>query len=149
MNILRSLLRLFLGKRLPITAGELRVPGLAANITIRRDRHGIPMIEAQSEHDAIFAMGFCHAQDRAAQLEVLLRLGRGTICAMVGKKALQVDRISRRIGFFHAAQEQWANLSDANRTIVQSYTDGINVGYAHGLKYRPHEYVLLRTNPTP
>lgn len=149
MNILRSLLRLFLGKRLPITAGELRVPGLAANTTIRRDRHGIPMIEAQTERDAIYALGFCQAQDRAAQLEVLLRVGRGTISEMVGKKTLQVDRISRRIGFFHAAQEQWANMSDANRALVQAYTDGINAGYTHGLKYRPHEFVLLRADPTP
>jgi len=149
MNLLRSILRLVLGKRLPITTGELRVPGLAANATIRRDQHGIPMIEAQSERDAIFALGFCHAQDRAAQLEVLVRLGRGTISEMVGKKALQVDRISRRIGFFHAAQQQWNSLSEANRTVVQAYTDGINGGYSHGLKSRPHEFVLLRTNPTP
>ena len=65
MNILRSLLRLVLANAWPITAGELRVPGLDCRVTIRRDRHGIPMIEAQSERDAIFALGFCHAQDRA------------------------------------------------------------------------------------
>jgi penicillin amidase len=147
--ILRTLLRLALGKRLPVTSGELRVSGLESSVTIRRDRYSIPMIEAAKEQDAIFALGFCHAQDRAGQLEVLLRLGRGTISEMAGPKALAVDRICRRVGFRHAAEQQFAILTEPQRRIISAYTDGINAGYKHGLRSRPHEFVALRIDPTP
>ena len=70
MNLTRLLLRLALGRRLPITSGELRVRGPRAAITIRRDEHGVAHVEAENDHDALFAIGFCQGQDRAAQLEV-------------------------------------------------------------------------------
>jgi penicillin G amidase len=149
MPLLRTLLRLILGKRLPITSGDLRVTGLDGPVIIRRDRHGIPMIEASSEHDALFALGFCHAQDRAAQLEVLLRVGRGTVAELAGAQALAVDRISRRVGFRHAADQQWPAMSEKNRALLTAYTDGINAGYARGLPRRPHEFVAVRSTPTP
>jgi penicillin G amidase len=148
MPLLRTLLRLTLGKRLPVTTGELRVPGLGGPVTIRRDRYGIPMIEACAEPDALFALGFCHAQDRAIQLEVLLRVGRGMVAEMAGAQALAVDRVSRRVGFRYAADQQWLTLSEKNRSLLTAYTDGINAGYARGLRKRPHEFVALRTTPT-
>src|SRR5262249_5501117 len=103
MGLLRTLLRLLLGKRLAITSGELRVDGLEAPVILRRDRYGIPMIEAQSERDALFALGFCHGQDRPAQLEAVVRVVRGTVAELAGAQALAVDRISRRVGFRYAA----------------------------------------------
>ena len=96
MNLLRLALRVFLGKRLPVTQGEITVPGLDSPVSIRRDKHGIPLITAATDHDAWFALGFCHAQDRPAQLEILLRIGRGTLCELVGPMALPVDRLCRR-----------------------------------------------------
>jgi penicillin amidase len=149
MALLRTILRLTLGKRLPVTSGTLRVPGLAATVRIRRDQYGIPMIDAASEPDAFFALGFCHAQDRAGQLEVLVRLGRGTVSEIVGPKALAVDRICRRVGFRRAADEQWPTLADNGRAILSAYAAGINAGHAHGLPRRPHEFVVLRSKPTP
>jgi penicillin G amidase len=148
MALLRALLRLALGKRLPITAGDLRVGGLSAPVTIRRDGHGVPMIDAATEPDALFGLGFCHAQDRAGQLEVLVRLGRGTISEMAGPRTLAADRVMRRIGVRHAADQQWPALSDRARGLLSAYTAGINAGYAHGLARRPHEFVALRTTPT-
>lgn len=149
MNLVRTILRLALGKRLPITSGELRVSGLESSVIIRRDRCGIPMIEAASEPDALFALGFCHAQDRAGQLEVLLRLGRGTLSEIAGPKTLGADRICRRVGFRFAANQQWAILDESKRRILSAYTNGINAGYAHGLRRRPHEFVALGISPTP
>src|SRR5687768_14303184 len=91
----RTLLRPALGKPLPTPPGTLPVPGPSAPVTIRRDRHGIPMIDAANEPDAFFALGFCHAQDRAVQLEVLVRLGRGTVAELAGPRVLAVDRVTR------------------------------------------------------
>src|SRR6266487_3671372 len=99
MSLSRLLLRLAFGRRLPTTTGELRVRGPRAPITIRRDRYGVPHVDAESDHDASFAIGFCQGQDRAAQLEFLWRIGRGRLAEWVGAVGLGADRMSRRIGF--------------------------------------------------
>src|SRR6266566_2531781 len=112
MSLPRLLLRLALGRRLPITSGQLHVRGPSAPITIRRDKWGVPHVDAQTDADALFALGFCHGQDRAAQLEVLWRVGRGRLAEWVGEKGLPADRMSRRIGFRRSAEAQVPALSN-------------------------------------
>jgi penicillin amidase len=94
-----------MGRRLPRTGGTVAVAGLGVPAAIQRDAFGIPHIEAADDADAAFALGFCHAQDRAFQLETMLRAARGTVSALVGAEgsALAVDRVSRRFGFHRAA----------------------------------------------
>ncbi len=71
-----------LGKRPPWTEGRLDVPGINEPLTIRRDGWGVPHIDAATETDAWYGLGFCHGQDRAFQLETLLRVIRGTLSAL-------------------------------------------------------------------
>ncbi|MGH7171936.1 MAG: penicillin acylase family protein [Gemmataceae bacterium] len=149
MNLPRLLLRLLLGRRLPRTQGSLRVAGLKSRVRIHRDRWGIPHIEADSERDAAFAIGFCHGQDRAFQLELLLRAVRGTLSELVGRDALPIDRLSRRIGFHRAAAEQWPLLDAEIQAGIEAYAHGVAAAATQGLPKRPHEFVLLRSQPTP
>lgn len=149
MNLLRLVLRGLLGKRLPVVQGDCTVPGLNGPVTIRRDKHGIPLIEASTDHDAWFALGFCHAQDRPAQLEVLQRISRGTLSEIAGKAALPVDRLCRKVGFRHAALEQIGKVSAEGRLLLEAYTQGVNAGFSHGLATRPLEFVILKKSPSP
>jgi len=145
---MRALVRL-LGRRLPPTSGSLAVSGVDEAVRIRRDGWGIPHIDAASEADAWFGLGFCHAQDRAFQLETLLRVGRGTLSAMVGAGGLAADRMSRRLGFARVAAAQLALIDDDVRAAAEAYVRGINQGLEIGVSRRPHEFVLLRSHPTP
>ncbi len=134
-----------IGRRLPATDGTLSIKGLSAPVTIRRDAFGIPHVEAGSEADAAFALGFCHGQDRSFQLEMLLRAGRGTVAELVGEEGLPIDRLARRIGFHRAARASWEREEDATRTLVRAYVGGVNAARSR----RPHELALLRRDPTP
>ena len=60
MNLAKSLFRLLLGRRLPVTAGTLRVSGCREPIAIRRDTYGIPHIEANNDEDAWYGCYFTH-----------------------------------------------------------------------------------------
>ena len=106
MNIHKLLFRLMLGRRLPTTRGELIMPGIRSQVLIRRDRYGVPYIEAETDDDAWYALGFCQGQDRSFSLEMLLRAAHGTLCELVGPGALATDQLSRRLGFARLAPIQ-------------------------------------------
>ncbi|MCS7050911.1 MAG: penicillin acylase family protein, partial [Thermomicrobium sp.] len=136
-------------RSLPIASGRLAIPGLEAPVAIVRDRWGIPHISARTDHDAWFGLGFCHAQDRTFQLEFLRRLVRGELAAVAGPAALPVDRLARRIGFRRAARRQLSVIAEDVRSQVDAYLAGLRAGLEHGLRSKPLEFLLLRTEPQP
>jgi len=138
----RSLLRLALGQRQPTTAGTLRVPGLAGRLTVRRDRGGIPVVDAMTDADAWYGLGSCHAQDRGTQLDFFRRAAAGTLSEVVGRHGLAVDRVSRRIGFRRGAEEQLRVLAPDVRATLEAYALGVSAGLRHGLPRKPHEYAI-------
>ena len=143
----RALFRLLLGARLPITSGALEVQGPRGPITIRRDRYGIPMIEARDELDVFFGFGFCQGQDRSAQIELMKRAASGTLSELFGRFTLRVDRLFRRAGLRHAAEQQLRVLAPDVVSTLTAFASGVNAGRTVGLPRRPHEFVLLRTQP--
>ena len=146
MSLPRKLLGLSLGKRLPRHEGDVSLPMLRAEVTIRRDRFGVPYVSASSDHDGYYAIGFCHAQDRAAQLEIIVRAVRGRLSAMIGKDGIPIDRLSRRIGFRRAAEQQLTVARASVRDQLAAYVRGVNAGLALGPK--AHELTLLGVTPT-
>jgi penicillin amidase len=146
--MLKIAFRLLLGARLPITRGKLVAPSLGSSVTIHRDRYGIPHIEAQSDDDAFFAMGFCVAQDRAFHLELYMRASRGTLAEVIGAEMLDVDRLSRRIGFTRIAKSQLEVMPKESRRQLEAYARGVNEGMRIGAERRSHEHMLLGIQPS-
>src|SRR5688572_10881570 len=95
---------------LPAVDGEIERDGASAPIEILRDRYGIPHIRAASRADAIFALGFVHAQDRLWQMEVQRRAAAGRLAEALGPAALPTDRFMRTVGFARAARDARASL---------------------------------------
>jgi penicillin G amidase len=145
----RSLLGLALGKRAPLLEGTLRLRGLRATTTIRQDAHGITYVDATNDDDAFFAMGFCQARDRGFQMELYLRVARGTLAAALGEDMLPVDRLMRRIGFQQIARRQLALLAPRERAQLESFARGVNAGLERGVKEKPHELTLLGIEASP
>ena len=143
MNLPRLLFRLLLGRRLPITSGTIEAPGLNGPVVIRRDRYGIPYIEAGSDDDAWYGVGFCQGQDRAFQLDGLLRVARGTSAELVGPAALPLDRLSRHIGFLRSAELQIEVLDPGIRAVLDAFARGVNDGSRVGCRRAAHEYPIL------
>jgi penicillin amidase len=135
-----------LGRRRPRTRGSVRVDGLHAQVIVNRDRWGIPHVEAQTNLDAWFGLGFCHGQDRGFQLELLARAGRGRVSELVGAAGLPIDRLSRTLGFGRLATAQRPLLAPDVEATITAYVAGINAATA--VTPRPHELVALRSRPS-
>lgn len=146
--MLTHLLRGVLGSRLPQIDGTIEARALRAPVTIRRDAHGVPYVEASCDEDAFYAMGFCHAQDRAFQIELYVRVARGTLAEIIGDEMLPVDRLSRRLGLAHIGRAQYALVDPQIRMQFESFARGVNDGMRRGAKRLAHEFALLRAEPS-
>ena len=134
---------------LPQLEGTLSVAGLAAEVRVERDALGIPTIKAASPLDAMFGLGFVHAQDRLWQLETHRRIASGRLAEAFGEPALETDRFLRALGVKRAAAAQWAKASPPVRAAVTAYTAGINAFLQTAMKARPPEFVVLGLQPEP
>ncbi len=134
---------LWLRGSLPQIDGRIEVAGLAAPVTVVRDRHAIPHIEAADLADATFALGFVHAQDRLWQMEFQRRLGAGRLAEIIGEATLPADRFMRVLGLYRQSEASLAHLEPRTIAMLEAYAAGVN-GY---LQTRdgplPPEFLIL------
>jgi len=126
--------------------GARRLPGLSAPVTIERDALGIPTVRGASKADVAQALGFLHAQDRFFQMDLARRRAAGELAALVGPRALVLDRKIRIHRFRAEARRAVSLLSAGDRAVLEAYTAGVNEGL-HSLGAAPFEYLLLRQQP--
>src|ERR1700690_2876789 len=88
-------LRLAEKAALPVLDGDLHLAGLSAPVTIRRDAHGVPHIEAANEDDLFFAQGYVTAQDRLWQMDASRRSSNGDLAEIMGPTLIQHDKSQR------------------------------------------------------
>ena len=120
--------------------------GVSTPVELSRDDHGYLTVSAANRLDAARALGFAHAQDRFFQMDLLRRNAAGELSALVGAKALKLDK-SRRIHRFRARAEAAIKaMSVEEKTLLLAYADGVNKGLAT-LNARPFEYGLLNQPP--
>ena len=66
-------------RALPTLEGAVSLPGLRQQVTVDRDRWGIPRIRAGSLEDLALAQGYVMAQDRLWQMDLLRRVAGGEL----------------------------------------------------------------------
>jgi penicillin amidase len=132
---------------LPETRGRLVLPGLHQEVSIYRDRDGVPHIFAADDADAYFALGFVHAQDRLFQMDFQRRLGAGRLAEVAGAKALDIDRTMRTLGLYRAADASLDALSPDVRGALEAYARGVNAFLTTRSGAWPPEYYVLGTAP--
>lgn len=129
-------------RALPREAGRLEVPGLGESVTVRRDRWGVPHIEARERDDLNFAQGFVHAQDRAWQMHFYKRVVSGRLSEFAGAETLPVDRLMRTLGIRRVAEREAAELAPGLRAKLDHFCAGVNAGAAEAVA-PPFEMRLL------
>jgi penicillin G amidase len=140
---------LWLMSSLPYIEGQVPVKGLDMPATVSRDVHGIPRIAARSQHDAYFALGYAHAQDRLWQMEVQRRVGAGRLAEVVGEKGLDNDRFMRTLGLYHLAEATLTQLDKPTRNALIAYSEGVN-SWIDAHRHRlPLEFLVLGHRPEP
>lgn len=133
---------------LPQTRGTVRLPGLAGPVEVARDRHGVPTIRAADELDAWRVLGYLEAQDRFLQMDLLRRAGAGDLAALLGPRALPLDRARAPFDLQNRAERIYLDAPAAQRARLEAFALGVNEGLA-ALTVRPWPYLLLHERPKP
>ena len=111
---------------LPQLDGSVSVSGLSGPVSITRDSHGIPTIDAATLDDLFYAQGYVAAQDRLFQMDLMRRAAAGELSEIVGDATLTHDRRQRILGIRAQAEKGVAALDGDDRRYLGAYARGIN-----------------------
>ncbi|MEJ7578321.1 MAG: penicillin acylase family protein [Pyrinomonadaceae bacterium] len=131
-----------------VNSTTIRLAGLRAPVTVRRDERGIPYIEAANENDLYFAQGYATAQDRLWQMDLLRRTARGELAEIFGRAALEGDKRHRIYNFAGVAEAMLARTPQPVRLSLEAYARGVNAFLeSRDEKNLPLEFRLLGYRP--
>ena len=131
---------------LPRLQGSVRAQGLSAPVTVARDAQGVPTLIGRTRADVAWALGYLHAQERFFQMDLQRRRAAGELSELVGRAALERDKVSRLHRFRHRAAAVLAAMTPGERQVLDAYVAGVNRGLGN-LDAAPFEYLLLFAKP--
>jgi penicillin amidase len=134
---------------LPQLDGRVQIRGISGPVTVTRDAHGVPTIDASTLEDVFFAQGYITAQDRLWQMDIMRRFASGELSEILGEGTLQVDREQRILGLRAAANKSLGMASPRDRSFFEAYARGVNSYISsHGSRL-PIEFRILKYAPKP
>ncbi|MGB2470700.1 MAG: penicillin acylase family protein, partial [Flavobacteriales bacterium] len=102
---------------------DLAVDGVESEVEVLFDDIGVPHIYAQSETDAMHALGYVHAMERLWQMDLLRRAGAGELSALLGPDMVENDKYLRTLGMREAATRTVDQMdAQANPHILDAMT---------------------------
>ena len=110
---------------LPVLDGDIHLaaqgtPALSAAVTVRRDQHGVPHIDAATQEDMFVAQGYVTAQDRLWQMDAFRRNANGELAEVMGPSLLRHDKAQRMFQFRNTAHRIYANLPSGRTRPLRS-----------------------------
>jgi len=112
----------------PRYEGEQKLKNIQKETTVYFDDFGVPHIYANSQKDAMTALGYVHAQDRLWQMELMRRIAPGRLSEIFGSKALKNDMFFAGLGIDENSEEAIAKLDKKSQAyqLALAYIGGVN-----------------------
>ena len=112
---------------LPKQKGTIELDGLRGPVRVRRDRWGVPHIEAEQPDDLWFAAGLLPRPGPALADGLLPpRRQRAALPSSPASEGLPVDRLMRTLGIRRVAEREAAALDPELRALLERFCDGVN-----------------------
>jgi penicillin amidase len=102
------------------------VASLGAKTRVVRDPHGVPHIHAKEERDAYAALGFCMAEDRLVQMDLVRRAATGRLAEILGRDFVRHDALVRTAGIARRAAASSTLLQGVAREVMAAFVGGVN-----------------------
>lgn len=133
----------------PDYEGEVALRGLNAPVTVYRDDRAVPHIYARHETDLYRAVGWCMAQDRLFQMDLIRRVTTGRLSEVIGEKTVGVDHLMRALRITEKSRRMMERAEPGQLELMAAFADGVNQ-YIEGHRGRlPPEFTILGYVPEP
>ncbi|MBN1540960.1 penicillin acylase family protein [candidate division KSB1 bacterium] len=140
------------GRQIDYLPLQVSLLDLQRPVIVQWDKNRVPHLFAESDADLYCAQGYLVARDRLWQMDMQTRAAAGCLSQIFGKRALEDDRLMRRIGLSWAAEKNLNTIMSDSlcRLALDSFSRGVNA-YIDQLDFRdfPLEYKLLNDRPQP
>lgn len=129
----------------------LHVPNLHAPVKVIFEANGTPHIQAGTDDDLFWTIGYLQARFRLTQMDLMRRQGEGRLSEILGPRALSSDEFQLMLGLDRAAQLDWQALSVSSRQVLTIYTQGVNalIQEKEQSNSLPFLFKLLNYRPQP
>ena len=111
---------------LPQRGGEARLVGLKGDVVVQTDEWGVPYLSGESLEDLVRAMGWVHANDRFAQMELNRRVVSGRLAEVIGEAGLEMDRTMLELRVRGIAEKAVAGMRADSLELLKIYAEGVN-----------------------
>ena len=133
----------------PDYEGTLTLNGLQKEVEIDYDTYGVPHIYAANAHDAYFALGYAHAQERLFQMVMIRQATSGRLSEIFGKQFIGNDKLMRTLAIRRSAEKDaqkfFTNTDAPYKKQAMAYLEGINSFIKNGTL--PVEFTLIGFKP--
>ena len=134
---------------LPELDGTISVSGISGPVSVIRDGHGVPTIEAATLDNLFFAQGYVTAQDRLFQMDILRRAASGELSEIAGESTLKHDREQRILGLRAMTEKGLQTATADDKEQFGAYARGVNAYIESHRDRLPLEFRLLHYSPKP
>ncbi len=134
-------------KGLPDYSTNVELAGVTDEVLVCRDAYGIPHIYAQNESDLYRAVGYCMAQDRLWQMDLLRRACTGRLSEIFGEELVETDLLMRSLRMTEKSRMILEDASDPMVLACLAFADGVNRYIESHIDRLPPEFYILRYKP--
>ena len=103
-----------------------RIEMMAKNVTIYRDKYGVPHVYGPTDASVVFGYNYARAEDEYKRMEshILVMLGRAS--ETMGQQGFLSDRAIRLFEINKLAKNEYRSTSPEFKKILQAYADALN-----------------------
>ena len=111
-----------------------------------RDSKGIPHIDAETINDAMFSLGFVHAEDRLWQMFLDYKIAAGEISKTFNHDLVFIDKFTRFFKFRQVCEAVTSRFTELENKRWKAYANGVNY-YVENTWILPFEFYLTNNKP--
>ncbi len=135
------------GKGVPDYNKNLVLDRLQDEVTVYRDRYAVPHIYAKNEHDLYLATGYCMAQERLWQMDLIRRVTQGRLSEIFGEEMVDTDLLLRALRIEKKSLEVISKSNGVVTAAGLAFCDGVNQYIRKNRGNLPLEFTILGYEP--
>ncbi len=134
-------------KGIPDYNATIKLDNLKEEVTVYRDEFAVPHIYAKNVDDLYRATGYCMAQDRLWQIDLIRRATTGELSEIFGADMINADQLLRMLRIPEKSRSILEISDPKILNALDAFCDGVNQYIDTHQKNLPPEFLILGYKP--